>query len=411
MAPWAAGAQSTAGLSLERARALARLASPDIVAAREAVAAARGREVQAGALENPVLSYSAERTSRNADANEQQIVGFEQRIEIGGQRGARRSAATSRRRAAEARLESARASSDFEVARAYAAVVAADRRASLARLAGAAFTEAGRVSEKRLAAGDVSVYSDRRLRLEAARYSAIEAEANLARRTARVAMSALIAISPDSIAIISEVLSDSLPVSLPQLSRAVLQSSALRRRADLIAVKLDADALVAESSLAARERRPTPVFSGGFKTEKAAGILESLNGFVAGVAIPFPLWDRRKGAIEAAGAEVRRANAESEALLRRIVREVSDAHDALLAVEQQRAILGPQLGAQSSAALRSAQVAYSEGEITLLEWLDAVRAYYEAESAYASLVAEQFVRLAELERASGAQLRELENDR
>jgi outer membrane protein TolC len=89
---------------------------------------------------------------------------------------------------------------------------------------------------------------------------------------------------------------------------------------------------------------------------------------------------------------------------RRITREVLEAQDALSAVEQQRSLLAPQLGVPAAAALRSAQVAYAEGEITLLEWLDAVRAYHEAESAFANLVAESLIRRATLERVVSAQL-------
>src|SRR5687768_3232313 len=105
--PAFAGSQPATRLSLEEARTLARSASPELQAAQAAVAAARGRELQAGAVENPSLTYSTERTSGGGQSNKQQISGLEQRLEIGGQRGARRSAATSRRRVAEARLAGA----------------------------------------------------------------------------------------------------------------------------------------------------------------------------------------------------------------------------------------------------------------------------------------------------------------
>lgn len=399
-----AQAQVPATLSLEQARSLARSASPELSAAREAVAAARGRELQAGAFPNPALAYSTERTSGGGGTNRQQIVGFEQPLELAGQRGARREAAELRRRAAQARLESAQAMLDFEVAKAYALTVAAERRAALARQAASAFAEAGRVSQQRLAAGDVSVYADRRLRLEAARYAALESESVLARRSARVALSALVAASTDSISAMSAVLSDSLPFLVPPMSLAILRTVALRARSDYKEVSLEAEASAAEARVVSRDRIPTPVISAGYKQEDAAGIVESLNGFAAGFSIPLPIWDRKKGAVAAADAEGRRAAAEREIVRRRVVQQVAEAHDALLAVEQQRAILAPQLGAQSAAALRSAQVAYAEGEVTLLEFLDAVRAYHEAESAYAALIGESLIRRAGLERVIGSPL-------
>jgi outer membrane protein, heavy metal efflux system len=402
--PRVARSQSSLGLSLDDAKTMARHSSTDLRAAREAVEAARGREIQAGAFSNPALSYSTERTSGSGQTNRQQIAGIEQRIEIGGQRGARRAAAVFRRRATEARATGVQASVDFEVARAYAQVVAADRRASLARQAAAAFTEAGRVSQRRLAAGDISVYADRRLKLEAARYAALEAEANLTRRSARITLSSLLAASPDSIRVLDAVLTDSIPTSIPRLGAEQLLAAALRNRADYQVASLESEAFAADTRLASRERIPSPSFSGGFKTEESAGVSGSLNGFAAGVSFPVPLFDRRKGAIQAASADARRAEIERESVRRRITREVLEAQDALSAVEQQRSLLAPQLGAPAAAALRSAQVAYAEGEITLLEWLDAVRAYHEAESAFANLVAESLIRRATLERAVSAQL-------
>ncbi|MGK2961526.1 MAG: TolC family protein [Gemmatimonadaceae bacterium] len=395
--PAYAQSQTANRLSLEEARTLARAASPDLRAAQAAVDATRGRELQAGAVGNPGLTYSTEQTSSAGQSSSQRIAGLEQRLEIGGQRGSRRDAATARRRAAEAKLRGASAAVDFEVARAYAQVIGADRRARLARQAAAAFTEAGRVSASRLAAGDISGYTDRRLRLEGARYAALEAEAMLSSRAARIALSSLISASADSIQAVAAVLSDSIPVAIPPLSRAVLSATAHRNRADYLTASLEAEALSAESRLASRDRIPSPVLSAGYKTEKSAGNPESLDGFAAGISLPLPLFDRRRGAIQAAEAENRRAVAEMESAKRRVTREVAAAHDAMTAVEQQLAILAPQLGAPAATSLRSAQVAYSEGEIPLLEWLDAVRAYHEAESAYSNLVADLLVRRATLE--------------
>jgi len=412
--PAHARSQTPNELSLEQARTLARAASPDLIAAQAAVDAARGRELQAGAVENPNLTYSTERTSGAGQSNSQQIAGLEQRLEIGGQRGARRSASISRRRAAEARLAGARALVDFEVARAYAQVIATERRARLAQQASAAFSEAGRVSARRLAAGDISGYADRRLSLEAARYAALQAEAALAGRSARIALSSLIVSPADSIVAATIILTDSIPATVPRLDLAMLSAAALRNRADYQSSMLEAEALSAEARLASLERIPSPVLSAGYKTENSAGISEALNGYAAGLSFPIPLFDRRRGAIQAAEADDRRAAAETEAVRRRIAREVAEASDALAAVEEQRALLAPQLGAPAAAALRSAQVAYSEGEIPLLEWLDAVRAYHEAESAWSNLLAEFLIRRATLERVVASRLTELgsipEND-
>jgi cobalt-zinc-cadmium efflux system outer membrane protein len=310
-----------------------------------------------------------------------------------------------RAEAAAARLAAAELQLDYEVARAYALAVAADRRATLAQQAATAFGQARTVSERRLAAGDISGYANRRVRLEAARYAALRADALLARRVARLALASLVAASPDSIASMMDIaLTDSPPVEAVAYSPDSLRGVALRARAELRAAELEAAAAAAEARLTARERIPVPIVSAGIKNEQVAGSSGSLNGVAAGVSLPLPLWDRRRGAVEAAEAESRRRLAEADAARRRVAREVAEAYDVWRAAEEQRAALAPQLGRESRAALNAAQVAYAEGEITLVEWLDAVRAYQEAESTYANLQAEVLIRRAALERAIGVRL-------
>jgi len=79
-----AAAAASPPLTLAEAVATAVRVSPDIVAAREALAAARGRERQAGARANPSVSYSREQTGSGSTANSQNILEIEQPLEIGG---------------------------------------------------------------------------------------------------------------------------------------------------------------------------------------------------------------------------------------------------------------------------------------------------------------------------------------
>lgn len=397
----ARGAADT--LTLRQARDLARRVSPELVAAREAMAAAAGRERQAGVFPNPTFSYQREQTSNEGQTNSQHIAAIDQPIDLGGLRSARAAAARLRRQVAEARLDVAEAQLDFDVARAYARAVAADRRVMLAQQATNAFARARTVSATRLVEGDVSGYADRRVRLEAARYAGLFAEASLARRTARLTLTSLLSSGGDSLAERELFLEEAPEMAVSSLTLDSLRSLAVRHRAELRAVTLEAAAAAAETRLAARERLPIPVVSVGFKNEDVIGGGD-FNGFVAGVSLPLPLWDRRRGAIEAAGAEARRWDAEVEVVRRRVAREVGEAAAELRVVDEQLALLAPQLGAESAAALRAAQAAYSEGEISLVEWLDAVRAYQEAESAFASLRAESLIRRAALERAVGLTL-------
>jgi cobalt-zinc-cadmium efflux system outer membrane protein len=173
-----------------------------------------------------------------------------------------------------------------------------------------------------------------------------------------------------------------------------------------VAAEREAAAAAADARAAGRERIPVPVASAGWKTERVTTGGSRLDGFVAGIALPLPLWDRRGGAVSAARADARRRGAEVEMVRRRVMRETEEALAALHAAEEEVARLGPALGPEARAALNAAESAYTEGEIALVEWLDAVRAYHEAESVFVTLQAELHVRRAAFERATGGTLLE-----
>ncbi|HWP37145.1 MAG TPA: TolC family protein, partial [Gemmatimonadales bacterium] len=265
------------------------------------------------------------------------------------------------------------------------------------------FDRAEGVTSARLAAGDISGYEARRIRLETARYAALRAGAALARRTAYVTLAVLTGIPAESLVLAGP------PPSGPALpaiarSRDSILALALARHPELVAAERRAAAALADARAAGRERIPVPIASAGWKTERTALTGARLDGFVAGISLPLPLWDRRGGAAAAADAEARARAADLEAARRRVAREVEESYNALLAAEDELARLGPALGDEATAALTAAEAAYAEGEIALIAWLDAVRAFHEAESTFATLRAELHVRRAALERATGGAL-------
>ena len=397
-------AREESRLTLSEARARARDASPELAAARDAVAAARGEERQAGAFPNPSVGWFREQTSQSGDTNSQDIVLFEQPLEIAGQRGLRRDVASDRREAAEARLAVAELDVDFEVAQAFAETLAAKRQAARAREAAGAFARAKKISEERRQRGDVSGYEARRTGLEAARYAALEAAAEREVRTARARLRSLISASADFFAPLPA-LADELPQQPDPLGDlAALRNRALTQHPAIRSAELAQQARETRARLARREIVPDPTIGLGYKREEVAGVSGSWDGFAAQVTLPIPLWDRRSGAVTAAEAEARGSAAELRRTRRRIALEVERAWYDLRAASQQLEAIRPQLGSEARAALAAASTAYDEGEIALVEWLDAVRAYYEAETTYAGLLADHLIRRAALERAVGGLL-------
>ncbi len=392
-------AAGQAPLSVEAAFAAARRNSADLAAARAAVQSARGRERQAAALTNPAFSYATEKTAGGGLSNRQHIAALEQPLELGGQRGARRDAARARREAEEANLALAESNLRYDLTLAFAKAAAMNRRAALALESAREFERAVAVSAERMALGDISGYAHRRLRLEATRYAVLSADANLEHAAARRALASLMGVAVDALPPIP----DSVPAA-PMRSPGNATEVAARASAVHPAVRAaqsEAEAARADALLIRRDMIPNPSLSAGYKREASNGVPSPLTGFVAGFSLPFPLWDRRAGARETGDAEVARREATVDAVRRRIARDAADALDAYRTAAAQRSRIASELGAEARAALNAAQVAYTEGEITLVEWLDAVRAYRETEASFALLEAEVLIRRAALERALG----------
>jgi cobalt-zinc-cadmium efflux system outer membrane protein len=404
LAPSAASGQAGGGITLAEARERARAASPRLEGAREAVAAARGEERQAGAFLNPALFYSHEQTWRSGETDREDVALIEQPLEIAGQRKLRQEAARIRREAAEEQLRAAERVLDFDVATAYAEVVAAERKWTHSQEAARAFSRARATSAQRRRQGDVSGYEDLRMALEAARFAAIGADSERERRSARAVLASLLALSPGEAPLLEEPLVGSLDTPVPGMPLAELRDVALAQNPEVRAAELVLLAEQAEARLARREVVPDPTIALGYKRQNVTEESGTWDGFAAAVSIPLPLWDREEGAIEAAEAEARGQAAELRRLRRRVALDVERAWVELQAASAQLDAIGPQLGADAEAALLAARSAYHEGEITLVEWLDTVQAYFEAESIYADLLADHFIRRAALERAVGASL-------
>lgn len=401
--PLAAQAQGSRSLSLADARLRAEQTSPEILAARSALAAAVARERQAGAFHNPALAYGREQVSRDGVTSWQNLLTIEQPLEIGGARGARREAAALRRSVADARRAASTVAVLSRVTLSYASAVASGRRALLAESVALAFARAREQSAARLAGGDVSGYEHRRLQLEAARYDVMRLEGVVARDSALRDLATLVGLG-DSVEVAASLrLTDTLftLAALPPIDSLVAQAQ--RSRAELLVTVREAEASAAEARLVRAERMPIPSLSGGFKNEQVAGG-ETLNGFAAGVSVPIPLWDRRAGAVDAADAEAARRRAEAEQARRTTARAVRDAAAAYHSLVTGLGVLRDRLGPEADRARLAAESAYREGEIGLLEWLDSVRAFFEAERSYLTLWQELIARGASLERLTGSRL-------
>jgi len=131
----------------------------------------------------------------------------------------------------------------------------------------------------------------------------------------------------------------------------------------------------------------------------------------AGVAIAIPLWDRRRGQIDAAQAQILRSRSEAE--LRGI--ELAQGFDAAwqqyqAAFKTVQAFEGGILE-QSRRVVQIAEAAYRYGERGILEYLDARRQYRAARNELIAARFELHAAKAELERLAAADFRETRTEK
>jgi outer membrane protein, heavy metal efflux system len=365
--------------------------------AREEVSAAEARIAAAGVLPNPALSASREQLSGDPGVYHESILQVGQTLPIGGQRGLRREAARQTAEAARARFDGVRLRLVSEVHRAYLRAAAAE--SDLAGLAETTevFRRVEESGRRRLAEGDISRFDQSRLQIERARYETLLARARLALAEASGELTLLVA--PDSVGAQTLILPSE---RLSELATVVIHSDvetallAAASRADVHAAEAEIEAAEAGLTLQRRLRIPDVTLSGGYKHQA-----DGYQGAVVGVSVPLPLWDRNRGGIAEAEANLAAARTRREWALRRAESEIRRAWETRRSIEERRRLIGETLLPESAGLLETARLAYAEGEMSLIELLDAADAYWGARESVTALLADYLSATYELERATG----------
>ena len=165
------------------------------------------------------------------------------------------------------------------------------------------------------------------------------------------------------------------PQSLPTLDLAL--TTARLQRADFLASDAEVRRLEFDRQAATHLGRPHPILGGGWKNTAGGGGSSSGYAFSAGLAIP--LFNSGQAGVAATSSALAAARAEREALAVEIEQQVRGAHTQAasrlaLVDEYQREAVEP-----SRELVRIAEIAYDEGELGILELLDAHRSLVNAE--------------------------------
>lgn len=354
---------------------------------------AAGLARQAHARPNPTVSLMTENVAGDRPydgfGRSENTFQVNQPIELGGKRSARIAAGEAGVEAAQARTREGRLTFAYDLARAYAAAEIADRRIDLAQ-------DEVEEAEADLKAARALVQAGKEARLRSLQ---AETEANAMRAmldTARAdrvgAYARLSALSGQPTAFTG--LAEPLLVRLearPGYGPVDPQSSA-----PFLAAKADSEAARHRVTLAQRQAVPDLTVSVGLRRLE----IDNANALIAGISLPFPLFDRNRGNVDAAQAELRGAEARKAALLLETEAEIR-ASLALNEAADARAVAADRTLKTAEESYRLARIAYEAGKSPLIELLAARHGLGTARGVVLDAAAARFDARARLARLSG----------
>lgn len=358
---------------------------------RAEVRAMQGEAQQAAAYPNPRIQATYEPVWRDGRRQSETYLNVSQRVALSG-RGARTDAARKQVEAVQARVQADSLQRAFEVARAYVHAAAAEERHRRLTTVAQVFRQADSSFSARETEGEASGYAVRRMRLERARYEQRRAAARIRVQSAWRQLALRIML--DAAATVG---ADALPTSMPPIaSEQEALRIALRLRPELRRWQSEVEAQQLARRSARQAARPSPTITAGYKQQS-----DGFAGAFLGVALPLPVLDRNRGQEDAASAQLASAETAQRQARRQVRNDVRRAYSAYASARQQAQLVGQDLLAGSDDLLRIAQTSYAEGEMTLVELLDAADAYRDARIRAIDLRADLWTRYFDLLRATG----------
>jgi cobalt-zinc-cadmium efflux system outer membrane protein len=374
---------------------------PSLAAAGARIRAARGSRSTAGTLGNPILMYDVENAPLPGRAappmDREMMVTATLPLEPLYQRWSRVSGANAGVRAAEAdaqaerqRIELDATGAFYRMARAQVALAAA--RDLAAWLDSVVAYNRARVKEGVAAEADL-IRSE--LERDRANVEATMQEADLAR--ARADLTVFLNEEPDAAFLVAAF---DAPLALPDVAPTNRTGSA---RPDIRAAR----ERVAAAGSGVTTERTSLIRQLGLTvgTKRSAGT----TSLMAGVSMPFPLFDQNRGAIARAAAERDAAGFELAAQERIGRAEIVGSAEAARLLTERAGVLadatrGQGYLARADEARRIALGAYREGAVPLIQVIDAARAWGEARVAFYQILYAQHESVVELLVAEGVDI-------
>lgn len=365
LSSWATATEITLNAAVEKAIALGRYEELSDAARREA----DGRLRSARSLPNPSLFYEHESLGDSTGDLRENTVGVATPLGFIWKRSARIDAAESRREIAEVQLEDQRRQIVREVASLFVEHAATIEEGLRHESAHDVLERARRFALAATREGDAPGSLLRRVELSIARHSFEEAEIEARLQEIQSQLAFLVGIDD-----VSPASGDLVLDELNFTSEVDAREAALEGRPDLKVTSMLLDWRRAELRVARNEGRPSASLQAGYKEDSSGR-----DGFVVGLSVELPVFDRNEGGAEVAEADVIRAKVAHERARRIVEEEARSAYRQWKQRSEDCERLTAQEPARNAEALlRTIAAGFEAGESSLMEYLDAVETSLEA---------------------------------
>jgi cobalt-zinc-cadmium efflux system outer membrane protein len=323
-----------------------------------------------------------------------------QELPVSGRRGRLQAAGRLAVDAAEAEAHFEQAQLQADVRAAYTALLLAQQREDALQASIGALQELVSVLRTREEGGEGSTYD--RMRGQRALID-LEAERSLVAGERVVAQGRLAGYMGPGVIPEALVAADALIATPPQAPLPALIEQALTNRGDYRAAELAIARFDAERSAATRLQIPTPSLTGGLKRSDLGGTASA--GYQVSVDVTLPLFSRGQAATALATAQRTRAQAEAQTWRLQIEADVRAAYEVAAILQERAARYQESTAAIAEPLARIGRVGYEEGELGILELLDAERQALDARLRVLELAGAARRAAIELDRVMGQEFR------
>lgn len=363
----------------------------ELLAKRYDIKIAEARIITAGMTPNPTLSVGADHldllgtgySAENAAGPSEYSLRADWTFEGGGKRQRRLEVAELTKEVIKLEILESSRQTVYEVEKAFIDVLLAQANLSLAQENRGAFSRIVRVSTERVRFGDLAKVELTRTKLAELQYDNSVTLARVRLRTAKQNLAYLLG---------RDGIDDDLEVE-GNLSRAVapaepekLEAIAIIKRPDYLGLLKDQER--SKAAIALEEANGRINYTVGLEYRRQEGLAGRGNSVGVFLSVPLPTNDTNEGEILRAQHEYDQLQAKQKAMLSKIRLQIATATQQFKAAEKTLNQIEKSMLTQARQVLDTLEYSYRTGHSTLVELLDAQRAYNDVVLSYNEALAE-----------------------